>query len=254
MKILFTLLLLTSFSTFAQEASADQIQQWVLEAISEMPTKGGYELTKVPPQKLHDAFSWQQDLLSFNAEAAMPSYCTTATFSIFYKVLQKYWNATQTIPMRASLEIIRPNNETDGVRIWGRWNSNGPATAKFFHDTQMGENFDNLKDARSGDFMKLFWNGEVGKKEKGHSVVFLALEKQNGVDGVRFWSSNAVTSGFGVRWVALNEFKKVMLSRLTHPENYSQMATLPETDSYLSSMLDRSSSWEEVRIVTGISN
>ena len=34
--------------------------------------------------------------------------------------------------------------------------------------------------------MKIFWTDAVGKKENGHSVVFLGIETVDGVEMVRF--------------------------------------------------------------------
>lgn len=239
-------------SAFAQEVSEELVREWVMESIQEMPVKGGYELTRRAPEKLRDSFSWNMDELLVNEKVAIPSYCTTATFIVFYKVLQKYWDYSRTQPNRTVLEIIKPNMDSDGVRIWGRWNSNGPATAKFFFETGLGENFDRIEDARPGDFLKLFWNGEIGKLERGHSVVYLGTEVQGGVRMVKFWGSNKATDGYGIRTIPMSDAKFLLFSRLKFPENAANIASLPVTDTFLASMLTKVSNWTEVRKVTGI--
>ncbi len=234
------------------EVSAEQIQQWVLDAVDEMPAKGGFELTRRPPERLRDAFSWRSNDLDINPQIAFPSYCTTSTFMVFYRVLQKYWDYSGTRPSRETLAMIKPNVENDGVRVWGRWNSNGPATAKFFRDTMMGENFDDISKARPGDFLKLFWNGHIGKLETGHSVVFLGSEVKNGVRMIKFWASQRATDGFGIHIVPITDAKRLLFSRLTNPDRADNIASLPTTDNFLASMLSVESNWVEVRQVSGI--
>lgn len=225
----------------------------VLQAVNEMPSEGGYELTNVPPQRMADAFVLQSSgVLDLDPFQAIPSYCTTATYMVFYKALQKYWEATSGLPSADLLMKIRPTLESDGERIWGRWNSNGPGTAKFFRDTKMGSNFDDLRKARPGDFIKIFWNDQVGKLERGHTGIFLGLKKVDGQQMLLFWASSKSTNGFSERMVPLSEAKRILFSRFDMPQNFHNIKDLPELDPFLSSMLDRISNWDEVRAVTGM--
>jgi hypothetical protein len=242
--------LLLTLNSWGQTPS--QIQTWVLESIAEMPTQGGYQLTALPAQKMRDAFSWHVPELTLNAQTAVPSYCTTATYMIFYKVLQKYWTQVGPLPSHEVLSLLKPNLEPDGLRIWGRWNSNGPGSAKFFHDTDLGTNFDDLTRARPGDFLKIFWNKEVGKNERGHTVIFLGTSIQNGVEMIRFWSSNNATNGFGERIIPRSDVSRFLFSRLDNLDGILEIVKLEENDNFLASMLTRVSSWNEVRSVSGI--
>lgn len=229
--------------------------QWVLEAIPEMPLAGGYELTAAPVKKMRDAFAWNtdgSDELLLDVHKATPSYCTTATYMIFYKVLFRYWSTTGERPSRATLERLKPNLERDGLRIWGRWNSNGPGSAKFFHDAKLGINFDDIEQAQPGDFLKIFWNAEVGKKEKGHTVIYLGREKINGVEMIKFWGSSTSTKGYGYKTIPRKDAVRVLFSRLSMPENFENISAIAEDDKFLASMLTRVSSWKEVRTVTGM--
>ena len=243
MKLLFFILVLThSIAGFAQGFNAR-----VLKAIDEMPKKGGYVLTNVSPVKLRDAFSWNMDELIFNESKAIPSYCTTATYAVFFKVLKSYWSENG-YPAKEIQELYRANVEVDGLRVWGRWNSNGPGTAKFFFDSGIGTNFEDISKALPGDFLKIWWNDEIGKKESGHSVVFLKSDEAT----ITFWSSNTITDGYGVRTIPKTMAKRLLFSRIERPENAVTMATLPATDAFLESMLTRESSWKEVRATTGL--
>jgi len=255
MKFFTLVCFLLSFQVRAQDQA--QIQSWILESISEMPSRGGYELTSVPARKMGAAFTWmvtpgQPTFLELNPKIAIPSYCTTATYMVLYKVLQKYWATVSTLPDETVLARLKPNMENDGERIWGRWNSNGPGTAKLFHDAEMGINFSNIHDALPGDFLKMYWNNQVGKLEKGHSVIFLGLDTVNGEEVIRFWSSNTSTSGYGEKYVPRKDAMRTVFTRLTNLSNNTNLAALSEKDAFLESMLTRVSSWEELLSVTGM--
>ncbi|MGC3989051.1 MAG: hypothetical protein QM796_05080 [Chthoniobacteraceae bacterium] len=94
--------------------------------------------------------------------------------------------------------------------------------------------------------MKIFWSDEVGKLERGHSVIFLDEEKQDGVDSVRFWSSN-LHVGYSQKVVPKSKIVRVIFSRLEHPERLAKVTALPRTDGYLAGLLDKRSDWNEVR-------
>lgn len=233
----------------------EQYNQWVIDAINKMPTAGGYELTATSVKKMRDAFSWKldgSDQLDLNAMKATPSYCTTATYMVFYKVLERYWATTGRRPSRALLERLKPNLERDGLRTWGRWNSNGPGTAKFFTDAALGENFDQIEKAKPGDFLKIFWNAEVGKNERGHSVIYMGKQLLNGVEMIRYWGSNTSTQGFGFKVIPKSDAERLLFSRLTQIQNFENVALTPEEDKFLASMLSVVSSWSEVRRVSEI--
>lgn len=240
----------------SQLASAQSdYNHYVLEAIKEMPKAGGYELTSTPVKKMRDAFAWQadgSDELSLNAMKAIPSYCTTATYLVFYKVLQKYWAVTGNRPSRLTLERLKPNLERDGQRVWGRWNSNGPGTAKFLYEAKLAVNFDDINQAKPGDFLKIFWSQDVGKKEKGHTVIYLGRENVNGVEMINFWGSNTSTQGYGLKSVTRQSAVRTLFTRILAPENFENIATLPEDDKFLASMLSKISNWNQLKSVTGI--
>lgn len=242
MKLLFSLLLLlTSHVSFSET-----LNERILKTIDTMPKRGGYVLSSQSPKKLRDAFTWNLEELTINESIAIPSYCTTATYIVFFKVLKSYWEESG-YPSKDVQELFKANVEADGVRMWGRWNSNGPGTAKLFHDGDLGTNFDDLSKAIPGDFLKIFWNTEIGKNEKGHSVIFLKATR----DSLTFWSSNTETQGYGVRTIPMSMAKRLLFSRLERPENAIKLLDEPAKDEFLASMLTRVSSWAEVKEVTG---
>jgi hypothetical protein len=154
-----------------------------------------------------------------------------------------------TGPLAESLAI---KGQPDGVGIWGRWNANGPGTACLFHELQLGDNFTDWNSARPGDFMKIFWNPNVGRREHGHSAIYLGVATENGVEYVKFWSSNQ-PNGFGTKQVPKTRIASVIFSRLKHPEllqrNY---ATLPRRNSYLAGLISKESSLAEAAHNSGV--
>ncbi len=151
----------------------------------------------------------------------------------------------------ATLEQLMIRNQRDGEGIWGRWNANGPGTARLFYELNLGKNFDDFADARPGDFMKIFWSSEVGRYERGHSVIFLGTEKQYGLEYVRFWSSN-IPLGYGIKTVPRTRIANAIFSRLEFPANLARISDVPETDSYLASLLSRRSNFAEVKAKCGL--
>ena len=94
----------------------------------------------------------------------------------------------------------------------GRWNANGPGTARLFYELRLGTNSTDFSSAKPGDFMKIFWTPEVGNTEHGHSVVYLGTETKNAEPYVRFWSSN-VPAGYGEKSVPAEQNRAGIFSR-----------------------------------------
>jgi hypothetical protein len=151
----------------------------------------------------------------------------------------------------ATLDKLMIRDQRDGEGIWGRWNANGPGTARLFHELGLGRNFDNFAEARPGDFMKIFWSNRVGRTESGHSVIFLGTENRLGVEYVRFWSSN-VPHGYGEKSVPRSKIAYAIFSRLERPSNLTRIQSAPAVDDYLASLLRKRSSFAEATRKCGI--
>ena len=79
----------------------------------------------------------------------------------------------------------------DGQGAFQIFNANGAGTAALLKHTGTGMSFrdDKLAYARPGDFLKMFWNENVGASEKGHQVVYLGHKTVGGRDMLCFWGS-----------------------------------------------------------------
>lgn len=243
MRILSILCLLAS-SVFAADWNPV-----VLDAVKSMPSGGGYSATSEASSRLRAAAIAQDGHLVVRPNQANPSYCSGATYLVLLKVIERAQGGLRL--SAEQLAILPPAMQRDGQGVWGRWNANGPGTARLFHELGLGKNFTEWSEARPGDFMKIFWTDAVGSNERGHSVVFLGTEMKDGVEYVRFWSSNK-PGGYGEKAVPKTKVARVIFSRLEHPERLALAGGLPRSDAYLASLLERPSSFAEAKAMSGI--
>ena len=224
------------------------INQAVIGAVQSMPTGGRYSTSPSANRSLSAAVSREEDSLTIHTSSAVPSYCSGATYLVFLKVLSDLQHSGRLTLTPEAMSALRPTGQPDGTGIWGRWNANGPGTARLFHELGLGPNFTSLSAARPGDFLKIFWNEGIGASEHGHSVIFLAHDPKTAT--ITFWSSN-IPLGYGTKTVPLSRIHRLLFSRLEHPENLNR-PLIPRTDPYLSSLEHRSSTPEELTRQCGL--
>jgi hypothetical protein len=223
----------------------DDVNSVVLRVIERMPQGGKYATSPNANQLLAAAIRCAGDSLTINPSGATPSYCSGATYLVFLSVLEELAKTSQISISRSALDALPVAGNRDGEGVWGRWNANGPGTARLFAETGLGRNFTDWDKARPGDFLKVWWSDEIGSKERGHSVVFLGREKVDGVDHVRFWSSN-LPEGYSQKVIPRSKIVRALFSRLDRPAMINRVAALPAVDGFLASMLKRSATQEEV--------
>jgi hypothetical protein len=235
---------------FAQIAPG-RFNDVILEQVRQMPEGGRYSASRVATIRLQSAAHFESGKFFILPDAASPSYCSGATYLVFMKTIEAL-RARGTLHLDyATLERLMIRGQRDGESIWGRWNANGPGTARLFHEMDLGQNFDDFAEAQPGDFMKIFWSPEVGRGEHGHSVIYLGMEKKFGIDYVRFWSSN-IPTGYGEKSVPRSKVVHAIFSRLDAPENLSRAVNTPEVDRYLASLLNTRSSYQEAKAKCGM--
>jgi len=244
-KLLMGILLSSLVAGFA--ANPNEI---VLRQIAKMPMGGGYSTTKAAHGALSSSTQIEAAGIVIRAEKAKPSYCSGATYLVFLKTLGELQRSDGLHLTAAQWEALLPAASPDGHGVWGRWNANGPGTARLFYELGIGKNFISFAEARPGDFMKIFWTDAVGKLERGHSVVFLGTEVVDGVEHVRFWSSNK-PGGYGEKSVARLKIAKAIFSRLGDWQNLTRLQQLPKSDPYLAGLLKKESSFAEACRLTG---
>ena len=234
----------------------------ILEIIRQMPERGGYSTHGGAWQALQKSISIENDQIKVDPSLAHPSFCSSATYLVFIDLisqLQKEGRLQLSAEDLQQLKVLNPEQQEDGAGIWGRWNANGPGTARLFWQMGLGPNFTekDFAKARPGDFLKIYWNDEIGAKEQGHSVIFTGA-KANG--GVCFWSSNTVfpgekTTGMGEKCVDEAKIHRMVFSRLEFPERLKLAAQIfagdKYKDSYLQQLQKRSSSVSEMDQMIG---
>ncbi len=250
-KIFIALLCAAHLACAAPPPVAVSLNATILQVIETMPRDGGYSVASPATRVLSEAIRLAPSGLAIDAAHAAPSYCSGATYLVFAGVCQKLVRDGSLTLSDDALRALLVTGQRDGEGIWGRWNANGPGTARLFHELELGRNFTDWEQARAGDFMKIFWNNEIGAKERGHSVVYLGTETEDGVEYVRFWSSNK-PRGYGEKRVARRSVMHAIFSRLENPENLARATRIPARDAFLASMLTARSSQAEVREKCGM--
>jgi hypothetical protein len=216
-----------------------------------MPRDGGYSVASPASRLLSESIRLAPRGLAVDATRAAPSYCSGATYLVFTGVCQRLIRDGQLALSDDALRALLVTGQRDGEGIWGRWNANGPGTARLFFELGLGRNFTDWEQARAGDFMKIFWSNEIGARERGHSVVFLRTEIEDGVEYVRFWSSNK-PGGYGEKRVPRRSVAYAIFSRLENPGNLARVSRIEPRDAFLASMLTVRSSQGEVREKCGM--
>jgi len=233
-------------TTPAHFLAAATLNDLVLEQIKQMPHGGNYSASHLATLRLQQAANFEQGKFFIMPDAASPSYCSGATYLVFLKVVENLRESGKLNLDDSTLAKLVIRGQPDGVGIWGRWNANGPGTARLFRELNLGRNFVDFEAAKPGDFMKIFWTHEIGAAERGHSVIFLGIDKSNGVPSVKFWSSN-IPAGYGEKSVPRSKIAFAIFSRLENPANLANAGRIPEQDKYLSRLTEVRSSVAEAK-------
>jgi hypothetical protein len=235
----------------AHVSFADDYNSLVLEQIKQMPRGGRYSVSHVAKIRLQSSAHFESGKFFILPSQASPSFCSGATYLVFIRTIEALRARAQLQLDYSTLEGLIIRDQHDGEGIWGRWNANGPGTARLFHELQLGRNFDNFDQAKPGDFMKIFWSRQVGRSEHGHSTIFLGIENHPDGQYVRYWSSN-VPSGYGEKTVPRSKIAYASFSRLQTPANLARINSAPFVDRYLASLLRTRSSIAEASAKCGL--
>src|SRR5438445_2717482 len=238
-------------TAITQGAPATDINSLILEQMGKMPSGGKYSVSHVAKIKLDSAVHFESWKFFVIPTAPYPSFCSGATYIVFIKTIEALRDSGQLQLDFATLNQLMIRDQHDGEGIWGRWNANGPGTARLFHELGLGRNFTDFAQAQPGDFMKIFWNQSVGRLESGHSVIFLGTVNHPDGEYVRFWSSN-IPNGYGEKEVPRSKIAYAIFSRLETPANLTRIHDVPAVDAYLASLLRKKSNFAEARQKCGI--
>ncbi len=252
-RFLFLAILLIGFCAHESlgQLAPSPLNPLIVEQIKGMPSGGKYSASRTATIRLQSAAHFESGKFFILPDAASPSYCSGATYLVFMKTIEALREKGDLDLNYETLDALMIRGQRDGEGIWGRWNANGPGTARLFHELGIGVNFDDFAEALPGDFMKIFWSPEVGREEHGHSVIYLGTEKKAGLDYVRYWSSN-IPAGYGERSVMRTRIVRAVFSRLYAPANLGRIEDAPRVDRYLASLLRVRSNYAEVKAQCGM--
>src|ERR1700674_1097640 len=152
-------------AAIAHSATAAGLNSVILEQLQKMPSGGKYSVSHFAKIKLQSAAHFESGKFFVIPTAPYPSFCSGATYVVFIKAIEALRDQGRLQLDFATLDQLIIRDQHDGQGIWGRWNANGPGTARLFHELGIGRNFENFAEARPGDFMKIFWSHQVGKSE-----------------------------------------------------------------------------------------
>ena len=171
----------------------------ILDIIRSLPTGGGYSLSaksiELPTITAHNIGGGRWEMRVYDGH---PSHCTAATYAVYAHLAGTLHNGGKirlSPDQLRALAILRtmPDGTArlDGEGPFAIFNSNGAGAAAFLKHTGTGMSFrdDKLSYARPGDFLKLFWNGNVGASEQGHQAIYTGHKEIAGRDMICFWSS-----------------------------------------------------------------
>lgn len=194
-------------------AGADRVQTTAIEG-------GGYFIgVKANPPESPLGYALSLGTSSMLVPARSTSYCSGSSYGAFIEALNKILGprlSNLSSDRSEALRMQEPHGgrREDGVKAWGWWNADGwGCDYALVQYLGVGERVDPA-DALPGDFMNISW-----KSGLGHSVVFLGWGVDaRGQKGVRYWSSQTGTNGFGDQFSLLSKIESVVAVRLTHPE------------------------------------
>jgi hypothetical protein len=232
-----------------QTSFASDYNDLILDQIKKMPQGGRYSVSHFAKIRLQSSAHFESG--KFFIVPSGPSFCSGATYLVFIKTIEALRARGDLHLDYSTLERLIIRDQHDGEGIWGRWNANGPGTARLFHELGLGRNFDNFAQAKPGDFMKIFWSRQVGRNEHGHSTIFLGIENRPDGQYVRYWSSN-IPSGYGEKSVPRSKIAYAIFSRLQTPANLARINNAPYIDTYLASLLRTRSSLAEASMKCGL--
>src|SRR5438128_7150474 len=245
------LIALVIAALFAHAATAASYNSLILEQMRKMPSGGKYSVSHFAKIKLQSAAHFESGKFFVIPTKPYVSFCSGATYLVFIKTIEHLNDRGELQLNFATLNQLVIREQHDGEGIWGRWNANGPGTARLFHELGLGRNFADFAQAQPGDFMKIFWNNNVGRRESGHSVIFLGTSQHPDGEYVRFWSSN-IGMGYGEKEVPRKKIAYAIFSRLEMPANLARVHEIPTVDPYLASLLRKQSNFAEARQKCGI--
>src|ERR1700750_1325867 len=120
---------------------AEDCNEFILRQVRNMPVGGQYSVNHVAKIRLQSSAHFESGKFSILPSAASPSFCSGATYLVFIRTIEEMRANGQLNLDYSTLDHLLVRDQRDGEGIWGRWNANGPGTARLFHELGLGRNF-----------------------------------------------------------------------------------------------------------------
>src|SRR5260370_40565934 len=147
------LLVLVFAAGFAISANAASYNALILEQMRNMPSGGKYSVSHFAKIKLQSSAHFESGKFFVAPTKPYVSFCSGATYIVFIKTIEALRDSGQLQLDFATLNQLIIRDQHDGEGIWGRWNANGPGTARFVLDLGLCRNFADFAQAQPGDFI-----------------------------------------------------------------------------------------------------
>ena len=170
----------------------------ILDIIKGLPSGGGYSRGgsfQLPTITAHNIGGGHWEMRVYDG---FPSHCTSATYAVLTRLIAVLQDSGRIALDGEQIATLSAKNRMpDGTRLvdgqgpFQIFNANGAGTAALLNHTGTGMSFrdDKLAYARPGDFLKMFWNENVGASEQGHQVIYLGHKTVGSRDMLCFWGS-----------------------------------------------------------------
>lgn len=183
-----------------QNAALPEFNKMVLDTIKTYPTNGvhGYWW----PRSGESSYSGcTQDLFLdgkkvMTGEPKKQTFCCGLTLEVFLVTYKKWLEPRGGDKASA----VSPDDWQTFQRLWFVEKSNGPGPSAACERFKIGKLI-TADEALPGDFVQLWRTPKEGKAPTGHSVIFLAWEKNSDgkKTGLKYWSTQPGTNGIGER-------------------------------------------------------
>src|SRR5438067_7971712 len=126
-------------TAITQGAPATDINSLILEQMGKMPSGGKYSVSHVAKIKLQSAAHFESGKFFVIPTKPYVSFCSGATYLVFIKTIEALRETGDLKLDFATLNQLIIRDQHDGEGVWGRWNANGPGTARLFYELGRSE-------------------------------------------------------------------------------------------------------------------
>ena len=130
-----------------------------------MPKGCGYDASQAAVDRLASSVSLKNGIIKQDLKAAKSTFCSGATYLVFLRTIEQLRLGNSTFLPESKYTRFADLRVKDGEEIFGRWNANGPGTAKLFSDLKDSGIFSCKWDARTVWSMEYYHEDDLQNYE-----------------------------------------------------------------------------------------